>query len=213
KLWSTSSIFKQTAVLSEGSEDYEDLTEALRLVKEVIAAVDGKVNEHEKRQRLKDFHSRMETKSIMMMKSGQIFAREDLLRRRLIHDGPLQLKSSQGRLKEVHALLLSDVFVFLHEKDQKYVFAMLDQRSTVISLQKLIVREVANEERGLFLITAGIEKPEMMEVLASSKDERNSWMQKIQEAMDKDEDEGIPSETEDDKRQLETKAREMRGLG
>lgn len=199
----------------EDSEDFDDLTEALRLVKEVIAAVDGKVNEHEKRRRLKDFHSRMDTKSIMMMKSGQIFAREDLLRRRLIHDGPLQLKSSQGRLKEVHALLLSDVFVFLQEKDQKYIFAMLDQRSTVISLQKLIVREVANEERGLFLITAGIEKPEMMEVLASSKDERNSWMQQIQAAMqsmEKDEDEGIPSETEDDKRQLETKAREMRDL-
>ena len=28
---------------------------------------------------------------------------------------------------------------------------------------------------------------------------------------DKDDDEGIPSETEDDKRQLETKAKEMRG--
>uniref|UniRef100_A0A3P8SBS1 Si:dkey-172h23.2 n=1 Tax=Amphiprion percula TaxID=161767 RepID=A0A3P8SBS1_AMPPE len=196
----------------ENEEDYDDLTEAVRLVKEVIAAVDSKVNEHEKRRRLKEFHSRMDSKSIMMMKSGQIFAREDLLRRRLIHDGALQLKNMQGRLKEVHALLLSDVFVFLQEKDQKYVFAMLDQRSTVISLQKLIVREVANEERGLFLITAGIEKPEMMEVLANSKDERNTWMQLIQEAIEKDEDEGIPSETEDDKRQLETKAKEMRDL-
>ena len=28
---------------------------------------------------------------------------------------------------------------------------------------------------------------------------------------DKDDDEGIPSETEEDKRQLETKAKEMRG--
>ncbi|XP_030613632.1 A-kinase anchor protein 13 isoform X2 [Archocentrus centrarchus] len=199
----------------ESDEDYFDLTEAIRLVKEVIAAVDSKVNEHEKKRRLKEFHSRMDNKSIMMMKNGQIFAREDLLRRRLIHDGALQLKNTQGRLKEVHALLLSDVFVFLQEKDQKYVFAMLDQRSTVISLQKLIVREVANEERGLFLITAGIEKPEMMEVLASSKEERNTWMQLIQEAMqsmEKDEDEGIPSETEDDKRQLETKAKEMREL-
>uniref|UniRef100_A0A3Q2X8Q1 PH domain-containing protein n=1 Tax=Hippocampus comes TaxID=109280 RepID=A0A3Q2X8Q1_HIPCM len=182
-----------------------------RLVKETIAGVDGRVNEHDKRRRLKDFHSRTDTKSIMMMKSGQIFAREDLLRRRLVHDGALQLKSSQGRLKDVHALLLSDVLVFLQEKDQKYVFAMLDQRSTVISLQKLIVREVANEERGLFLITAGIEKPEMMEVLASSKEERNAWMQLIQDAMqsrERDEDEGIPSETEDDKRQLEIKAKE-----
>ncbi|KAM7423672.1 hypothetical protein PAMA_000162 [Pampus argenteus] len=200
---------------NESEEDYEDLTDAIRLVKEVIAAVDGKVNEHDKKRRLKEFHSRMDSKSIMMMKSGQIFAKEDLLRRRLIHDGALQLKNSQGRLKDVHALLLSDVFVFLQEKDQKYVFAMLDQRSTVISLQKLIFREVANEERGLFLITAGIEKPEMMEVLASTKDERNTWMQLIQEAMhsmEKDEDEGIPSETEDDKRQLETKAKEMRDL-
>nr|XP_057934775.1 A-kinase anchor protein 13 isoform X3 [Doryrhamphus excisus] len=198
-----------------GEEDYEDLAEALRLVKQVIAAVDAKVNEHDKRRRLKDFHGRTDSKSIMMMKSGQIFAREDLLRRRLIHDGALQLKSSQGRLKDVHALLLSDVLVFLQEKDQKYVFAMLDQRSTVISLQKLIVREVANEERGLFLITAGIEKPEMMEVLASSKEERNAWMQLIQDAMqsmERDEDEGIPSETEDDKRQLESKAKEMRDL-
>uniref|UniRef100_UPI0037E78D90 A-kinase anchor protein 13 n=1 Tax=Semicossyphus pulcher TaxID=241346 RepID=UPI0037E78D90 len=199
----------------ESEEDFDDLTDAVRLVKEVIASVDSKVNEHDKRRRLKECHIRTDSKSIMMMKSGQIFAREDLLRRRLIHDGMLQLKNSQGRLKDVHALLLSDVFVFLQEKDQKYVFAMLDQRSTVISLQKLIVREVANEERGLFLITAGIEKPEMMEVLASSKDERNTWMQLIQEAMqsmEKDEDEGIPSETEDDKRQLESKAREMRDL-
>lgn len=84
---------------AESEDDYEDLTEAVRLVKEVIAAVDSKVNEHEKRRRLKEFHGRMDSKSIMMMKSGQIFAREDLLRRRLIHDGTLQLKNSQGRLK------------------------------------------------------------------------------------------------------------------
>lgn len=84
---------------SESEEDYDDLAEAVRLVKEVIATVDNKVNEHEKKRRLKDFHSRMDSKSIMMMKSGQIFAREDLLRRRLIHDGALQLKNSQGRLK------------------------------------------------------------------------------------------------------------------
>lgn len=145
---------------TESEEDYNNLTDAVRLVKEVIAAVDNKVNEHEKKRRLKEFHSRMDGKSIMMTKSGQIFAREDLLRRRLIHDGALQLKNSQGRLKgeemrfflcklwkcvnvfqtsflsthnyfysvgstDVHALLLSDVFVFLQEKDQKYVFAML----------------------------------------------------------------------------------------
>lgn len=84
---------------AETEDDYADLMESVRLVKEVIAAVDSKVNDHEKRRRLKEFHGRTDSKSIMMMKSGQIFAREDLLRRRLIHDGVLQLKNCQGRLK------------------------------------------------------------------------------------------------------------------
>ncbi|KAL6468623.1 hypothetical protein MHYP_G00221470 [Metynnis hypsauchen] len=200
----------------ENEEDYEDLSQALQLVKEVIAAVDSKVNEHEKKRRLKEIYNRTDGKSIMRMKSGQMFAREDLIRgRKLLHDGPLQLKSTAGRLKDVQAVLLSDVLVFLQEKDQKYVFASLDQRATVISLQKLIVREVANEDRGLFLITAGIERPEMVEVHASSREERNTWMQLIQDAMhsiEKDDDEGIPSETEEDKKLLESKAREMRDM-
>ncbi|MBN3310822.1 AKP13 protein, partial [Amia calva] len=197
----------------DSEEDHTHLKNALWQVKEVITAVDSKVNEHEKKKRLKEVYSRTDSKSIMRMKNGQMFAREDLIRRKLLHDGPLQLKNSAGRLKDVQALLLSDVIVLLQEKDQKYVFASLDQRSTVISLQKLIVREMANEEKGLFLITAGIEKPEMVEVYTSSKDERNTWMKLIQDAMhsmEKDEDEGIPSETEEDKKILEAKTREMR---
>ncbi|XP_026071984.1 A-kinase anchor protein 13-like isoform X3 [Carassius auratus] len=200
----------------ENEKDFEDLTQALQLVKDIIASVDSKVNEHEKKKRLKEIHGRTDSKSITRMKNGQMFAREDLQRsRKLLHDGPLQLKNAAGRLKDVHALLLSDVFVFLQEKDQKYVFASLDQRATVISLQKLIVREVAHEERGLFLITAGIANPEMVEVHASSREERNTWMQLIQDAMNsiqKDDDEGIPSETEEDGKLLETKTKEMRDM-
>uniref|UniRef100_UPI0037E78F37 A-kinase anchor protein 13-like isoform X2 n=1 Tax=Semicossyphus pulcher TaxID=241346 RepID=UPI0037E78F37 len=200
----------------ESDEDHSCVCEALRCVKELITAVDSKVNEQEKKQRLREVYSRTDSKSIMRMKSGQMFAKEDLIRgRKLLHDGALQLKNSAGRLKDVQAMLLSDVLVFLQEKDTKYVFASLDQRSTVISLQNLIVREVANEERGLFLITAGIERPEMVEVLASSKEERNTWRAIIQDAMhnmEKDEDEGVPSETEEDRRQQESRAKEIREL-
>jgi len=103
--------------------------------------------------------------------------------------------------------------VFLQEKDQKYVFASLDQKSTVISLKKLIVREVAHEEKGLFLISMGMKDPEMVEVHASSKEERNSWIQIVQDTintLNRDEDEGIPSENEEEKRMLDTKARELK---
>ncbi|XP_057185247.1 A-kinase anchor protein 13 isoform X2 [Triplophysa rosa] len=204
----------------ENEEDHADVTQGLKLVKEVIATVDNKVNDHEKKKRLKEVYSRTDSKSIMRMKSGQMFAREDLLRgQKLIHDGPLQLKNTAGRLKDVQALLLRDVIVFLQEKDQKYIFASLDQRSTVISLQKLILREVANEEKGLFLITAGIEKPEMVEVYASSKEERNTWMQLIQEVMqsilsissrERDDEEGVPSENEEDRRLQEIRVKELK---
>ncbi|KAA0724555.1 A-kinase anchor protein 13 [Triplophysa tibetana] len=198
----------------ENEEDHADVTQGLKLVKEMIATVDNKVNDHEKKKRLKEVYLRTDSKSIMRMKSGQMFAREDLLRgQKLIHDGSLQLKNTAGRLKDVQALLLRDVIVFLQEKDQKYIFASLDQRSTVISLQKLILREVANEEKGLFLITAGIEKPEMVEVYASSKEERNTWMQLIQEvmqSMERDDDEGVPSENEEDRRLQEIRVKELK---
>lgn len=60
-----------------------------------------------------------------------------------------------------------------------------DQKPPVIALQKLIVREVANEERGMFLISASAAGPEMYEVHTSSKEERNSWMRLIREAVER----------------------------
>ncbi|XP_048337627.1 A-kinase anchor protein 13 isoform X3 [Sphaerodactylus townsendi] len=197
----------------ENSKEQEDLVQSLNLVKEVIVAVNGKVSKYEKKTRLNEIYTRTDSKSIMRMKSGQMFAREDLRRRKFVRDGPVSLRNVAGRLKEVQAVLLSDVLIFLQEKDQKYVFASLEQKSTVVSLKKLIVREVAHEEKGLFLISMGGTDPEMVEVHASSKEERNSWIHIIQDTintMDKDEDEGIPSESEEEKRVLDIKARELR---
>ncbi|XP_077173558.1 A-kinase anchor protein 13 isoform X2 [Paroedura picta] len=197
----------------ENDKEQEDLVQSLNLVKEVIVSVNSKVSKYEKKMRLNEIYTRTDSKSIMRMKSGQMFAREDLRRRKFVRDGPVSLKNAAGRLKEVQAVLLSDVLIFLQEKDQKYVFASLDQKSTVVSLKKLIVREVAHEEKGLFLISMGVKDPEMVEVHASSKEERNGWIQTIQDTintMDKDEDEGVPSESEEEKRVLDIKARELR---
>ncbi|XP_063201602.1 A-kinase anchor protein 13 isoform X3 [Chroicocephalus ridibundus] len=197
----------------ENEVEHEDLTQSLNLVKDVIAAVNSKVCNYEKKMRLGEIYNRTDSKSIMRMKSGQMFAREDLRHRKLIRDGPVSLKNAAGRLKEVQAVLLSDMLVFLQEKDQKYVFASLDQKSTVISLKKLIVREVAHEEKGLFLISMGVKDPEMVEVHASSKEERNGWIQIIQDTMntmDRDEDEGVPCESEFEKKVSDAKVRGLK---
>uniref|UniRef100_A0A8C5VGY3 A-kinase anchoring protein 13 n=1 Tax=Microcebus murinus TaxID=30608 RepID=A0A8C5VGY3_MICMU len=207
-------LFQRISQYTKDNEvEQEDLSQSLSLVKDVIGAVDSKVASYEKKVRLNEIYTKTDSKSIMRMKSGQMFAKEDLKRKKLVRDGSVFLKSAAGRLKEVQAVLLTDILVFLQEKDQKYIFASLDQKSTVISLKKLIVREVAHEEKGLFLISMGMKDPEMVEVHASSKEERNSWIQIIQDTintLNRDEDEGIPSENEEEKKMLDTKARELK---
>ncbi|XP_069632717.1 rho guanine nucleotide exchange factor 28 isoform X2 [Haliaeetus albicilla] len=195
----------------EGTAEHKDLCKALRLIKDMIAAVDLKVNEYEKKQKLLEILSRTENKTYTKLKNGHVFRKQDLIRkeRMILHEGLVYWKTATGRFKETLALLLTDVLLFLQEKDQKYIFAAVDQKPSVISLQRLIVREVANEERGMFLISASSAGPEMYEVHTNSKEERNNWMRHIQDAVEscpEEEEEGKMSESDEDRRIAEAKA-------
>ncbi|XP_050768699.1 rho guanine nucleotide exchange factor 28 isoform X3 [Gymnogyps californianus] len=195
----------------EGTEEHKDLCKALHLIKDIIAAVDLKVNEYEKKQKLLEILSRTENKTYTKLKNGHVFRKQDLMRkdRMILHEGLVYWKTATGRFKDTLALLLTDVLLFLQEKDQKYIFAAVDQKPSVISLQRLIVREVANEERGMFLISASSAGPEMYEVHTSSKEERNNWMRHIQDAVEscpEEEEEGKMSESDEDRRIAEAKA-------
>ncbi|NXN13663.1 ARG28 factor, partial [Indicator maculatus] len=196
----------------EGTEEHTELCKALHLIKDMIAAVDLTVNEYEKKQKLLEILSRTENKTFTKMKNGHIFRKQDLMRKEriLLHEGLVYWKTATGRFKDTLALLLTDVLLFLQEKDQKYIFAAVDQKPSIISLQRLIVREVANEERGMFLISASSAGPEMYEVHTSSKEERNSWMRHIQDAVEscpeEEEEEGKMSESDEDRRIAEAKA-------
>uniref|UniRef100_A0A8C9MNU6 PH domain-containing protein n=1 Tax=Serinus canaria TaxID=9135 RepID=A0A8C9MNU6_SERCA len=177
----------------------------------IIAAVDLKVNEYEKKQKLLEILCRTENKTYTKLKNGHVFRKQDLMRKEriLLHEGLVYWKTATGRFKDTLALLLTDVLLFLQEKDQKYIFAAVDQKPSVISLQKLIVREVANEERGMFLISASSVGPEMYEVHTSSKEERNNWMRHIQEAVEscpEEAEEVKMSESDEDRRIAEAKA-------
>ncbi|KAM9311921.1 A-kinase anchor protein 13 [Gastrophryne carolinensis] len=198
----------------ENEVEHEEVEKAFNLVKDIITEVNNKVNNYEKKKRLYEIYNKTDSKSLQRMKCGQMFAKEDLKRRKLVRDGQVFLRSSPAsRMKEVLAVLLTDVLVFLQEKDQKYVFASLEQKSTVISLKKLIVRKVAHDEKGLFLISMIEKDPEMVEVLTITKEERDSWINTIQEtmtSMDKDDDEGVPSESEEERKNWDTKAQELR---
>lgn len=85
--------------LLAGTRDYEELTQALSLIKDTITHVDATVNGCEKGQRLKEIMHKMELKSSGKCKNGLFFRKDDMGRRRLLLDGMLYWKAASGRLK------------------------------------------------------------------------------------------------------------------
>ncbi|XP_051255148.1 rho guanine nucleotide exchange factor 18a isoform X2 [Dicentrarchus labrax] len=167
------------------TEEYKSLVQGLALIKDTISQVNDQVSEYEKAARLREISLRLEPKSQGRMKDGQLFRREDLIQgdRMLLHEGTVTWKSS-GRQKDVQAVLLSDVLLLLQEKDQKLVFAAVDNKPPVISLQRLIVREVAHDDKAMFLICAcTTSMPEMYEIHTGSREERITWTAMIREAV------------------------------
>ncbi|KAK9391305.1 rho guanine nucleotide exchange factor 2 [Crotalus adamanteus] len=167
---------------SKGNEvDQKDLKTALTLVKELLSTIDQEVHNQEKNARLQEIYGRVDgrTKAHLPWERGP-FSKEEMLRRKLVHDGCMLWKTPAGRFKDVLVVLMTDVLIFLQEKDQKYIFPTLD-KPTVISIQNLIVRDIANQEKGMFLISST--PPEMYEVHAASRDDRNTWMKVIQQSV------------------------------
>ncbi|XP_042640564.1 rho guanine nucleotide exchange factor 2 isoform X2 [Tyto alba] len=163
--------------------DSADLSRALKLVKELISAINEEVHTCEMNARLWDVYRRVDGRAKVQLpweSRAGVFGKDELLRRKLVHSGCMLWKTAAGRFKDVLVLLMTDVLIFLQEKDQKYTFPMLD-KPAVISLQNLIVRDIANQEKGMFLISAA--PPEMYEVHAASRDDRNNWMKVIQQTV------------------------------
>uniref|UniRef100_A0AAQ4QLP2 Rho/rac guanine nucleotide exchange factor (GEF) 18a n=1 Tax=Gasterosteus aculeatus aculeatus TaxID=481459 RepID=A0AAQ4QLP2_GASAC len=167
------------------TDEYRSLVQGLALIKDTISQVNAKVSEYERAARLREIALRLEQKSQGRLKNGVLLRREDLIQgnRTLMHEGPLTWKSS-GRQKEIHAVLLSDMLLLLQEKDQKLVFAAVENKPPVISLQRLIVREVAHEDKAMYLISeCNTSMPEMYEIHTRSREECISWMARIRQAV------------------------------
>ncbi|XP_061106378.1 rho guanine nucleotide exchange factor 2-like isoform X1 [Conger conger] len=159
-------------------EEASSLALALVQIRELLSSVDQQVLELERTQRLQEIRARLDPRAETEVRGGGVFRGGELLRRRLIHEGTLLWKTAGSRLKDVQVLLMTDILVFMQEKDQKFIFPCLD-KPAVLSLKNLIVRDIANQERGMFLISDST-PPEMYEIHAASRDDRNTWMRLIQ---------------------------------
>lgn len=94
------SIFPPPLADNEG--DCADLSRALRLVKELLSAVDEEVHAWELRGRLWDVFRRVDPRAkvpLLWDSRPGAFGRDELLRRKLVHSGGMLWKTAAGRFK------------------------------------------------------------------------------------------------------------------
>uniref|UniRef100_A0AAQ4Q3X5 Rho guanine nucleotide exchange factor (GEF) 1a n=1 Tax=Gasterosteus aculeatus aculeatus TaxID=481459 RepID=A0AAQ4Q3X5_GASAC len=164
-------------------EEASSLAQALAMVRQLLCSIDQQMEDLEKTQCLQEIQAKLDPRAVTKVRDGGLFKTGELFRRRLVHNGTLFWKIPGSRLKDTQVLLMTDILVFLQEKDQRYIFPCLD-KSPVLSLQNLIVRDIANQERGMFLISDS-SPPEMYEFHAASKEDKNVWMRHIQRTVSK----------------------------
>uniref|UniRef100_UPI0037E8CD50 rho guanine nucleotide exchange factor 2 isoform X4 n=1 Tax=Semicossyphus pulcher TaxID=241346 RepID=UPI0037E8CD50 len=173
-------------ILDNSTDDEEEascLAQALSMVRELLSSIDQQMEDLEKTQRLQEIQAKLDPRAETRVRDGSLFKPGELFRRRLVHEGTLYWKTPGSRLKDIQVLLMTDILVFLQEKDQRYIFPCLD-KPPVLSLQNLIVRDIANQERGMFLISDS-SPPEMYEFHAATKDDKNVWIRHIQRTVSK----------------------------
>ncbi|BFY97141.1 hypothetical protein BsWGS_00188 [Bradybaena similaris] len=167
---------------TKDKKDRENLSHALLLSKDVVQNIDEKVASYEK---LMDIHSKMDSRAVTF--KDKKFKRQDLLSdtRELVYSGNIGWKSARGRVYDVLAVVLTDLIVFLQKNEQKYTFLMQDNKSCVIPLHNLLVREKrdAKDSLGIYMISQNRKTPEMYELVCQSKAEREEWIKILQDAI------------------------------
>lgn len=98
---------------------------------------------------------------------GDKFKKSDILmsRRALKFEGTAYFVQDSKKMTLVTLVVLTDILFFLTEtRDQKYMFFPDNNKATVVSLQKLLVREKAGHDDVIYLISNNLAAPEMFEL-------------------------------------------------
>ncbi|XP_052861624.1 rho guanine nucleotide exchange factor 18 [Anopheles cruzii] len=181
----------------EDKIEQEKLQKGMSLVKEILVDVDARVADKEKEDRQLEIFKRIDAKSFAIFKQDK-FKKSDIIscNRKLRFEGVATLMQGRSKMQTVLVVVLSDCLFFLLENSHKYSFFTPENKASVVSLQKLLIREKAGtESRGIYIISSNPAYPEMYELKVQNPKDKNVWIQSIRAAViDCPSDE---SETED----------------
>jgi len=200
------------SIKKDHKDDADDIERALELCRDIAKDVDEQVRSHERQQQLMEIYDKTEAKTATTIREGRKFERKDFKkknRKLLFSSNHVQWKmTKKATTTEVTLVLLSDCIVFLQDNGGKFSFP--SGQPAAVPLRELIVREVANDVRGLYLIS-NITKL-MYELKVASSDICKTIMHSIRQAVanSPDEDEGMASEEEEERKQIEQRLERSR---
>ena len=168
---------------TKDKKDRENLSRALQLSKELLQGIDEHVDAYERKERLAEIHHKLDSKSFANFKNRK-FKRSDILQnnRSLVHDGQVHLRSARGKRSEVICVVLTDLIFFLQDVNGRYIFHSQDDKSCVIPLFELLVREKSDTRDSIYLIIQNKKNPEMYEMVCNTSNDRQKWILILQRA-------------------------------
>ncbi|KAM4651196.1 rho guanine nucleotide exchange factor 12 isoform 2-T3 [Discoglossus pictus] len=191
-------LLDNIAKYSDRPDEKEKVKKAANHCRRILKYVNQAVREAENKQRLEDYQRRLD---LSYLKPGEYpmideLRSLDLTKRKMFHEGPLVWKVNRDKSIELYTLLLEDVLVLLQKQDDKLILRChskilasgADSKhifSPVIKLNTVLVRQVATDNKALFVISMSENGAQIYELIANTVSERNVWQDHITRMADK----------------------------
>jgi hypothetical protein len=180
------------------TNEYDLLLRAHECSKNILNEVNRAVQECENHQRLVELQRRLDRRPIENSTHPVVaeYKKLDLREHRMLHEGALTWRISRAKQIDLHVVLLDDILLLLQRQDEKLVLRCQSTtvvagkedtkftHSPIIKLTNLLTRNVATDKRAFFLVSTSDVGPQIYELVAGSKDEKNKWFKHITDAAD-----------------------------
>ncbi|KAG8434624.1 hypothetical protein GDO86_012838 [Hymenochirus boettgeri] len=181
-------LLDNIAKYSDQQDEKEQVEKAANHCRNVLDYVNQAVKEAENKQRLEDYQRRLD---LSYLKPGEYptideLRNLDLTKRKMIHEGSLTWKVNRDKSIDLYTLLLEDILVLLQKQDDKLILRCYSKNlaataeykhifSPVIKLNTVLIRQVATDNKALFVISMSKNGAQIYELIANTISEKNVW--------------------------------------
>ncbi|XP_071068482.1 rho guanine nucleotide exchange factor 12 isoform X6 [Dasypus novemcinctus] len=185
-------LLDNIAKYTEWPVEREKVKKAADHCRQILNYVNQAVKEAENKQRLEDYQRRLDTSNLKLSEYPNVeeLRNLDLTKRKMIHEGPLVWKVNRDKSIDLYTLLLEDILVLLQKQDDRLVLrchskilaSTADSKHTfspVIKLNTVLVRQVATDNKALFVISMSDNGAQIYELVAQTVSEKTVWQDLI----------------------------------